>query len=29
LLLKTEDAEGFLRELDKRKVPYSRWDVYL
>lgn len=29
LLLKPEDARKFSRELDSRKVPFSRWDVYI
>lgn len=29
LLLKPEDARKFSRELDMRKVPFSRWDVYI
>ncbi len=28
ILLKPDDAEGFIAELEKRGVPYTRWDIY-
>ena len=29
IMLRTEDAEDLATELERRKIPYSRWDVYL
>jgi len=29
IMLRTEDAENLVTELERRKIPYSRWDVYL
>ncbi len=29
LMLKSENAKEFIKQLEKRHVPYTRWDVYL
>lgn len=28
ILLRLEDAEAFVRELEMRRIPFRRWDVY-